>query len=222
MPTITLTRTQTRTATASSTRTATLTHTTTPTLTHTEPPTPTHTHTPTYTPSETTAPSDTPTPTQTFTPSDTPTASNTVPSPTPTDTPIPTATPVCSLVTAGATLDNPSGLNTLTVDITNNCGATITISSMQVVWDTIVAAKFNFVYLGLPADMTTRIANPNDSASPSNFPSPDPFAGLITSRQIANGSTLTLTLEFQNNLSSDLGYSVSVTFDNGCSVSASR
>jgi hypothetical protein len=93
---------------------------------------------------------------------------------------------------------------------------------MQVVWDVAVAGTFQSVYLGTPTGPSTLIANPMDTASPSNFPAPDPFTGAVTRRQIADGSTLTLTLEFANPLSSGTGYSVAVTFDNGCSVSASR
>jgi hypothetical protein len=238
LPSATRTRTASRTPTR--TRTATITRTRTPTWTRTRTPTPTRTMTRTFTFTPTTTPTIsltrtgtlTATPTPSFTPtataSQTPTLTFTptlTHTPTQTDTatntPIPTSTPgACSNIMAGS-LDNPGGLTTLTVDITNNSGGTVAINTMQIIWDVGTAVKLLSVYLG-PVGPSTQIAAPNDTSSPSNFPSPNPFVGLPARRQIADTNTSTLSVEFENNLSSGTGYSIQLVFDTGCQVQVSR
>jgi hypothetical protein len=93
---------------------------------------------------------------------------------------------------------------------------------MQIVWDVGTAATLLNVYLGLPVGASTQIGAPNDTSSPSDFPMPNPFIGPAARRQIADGITSTLTVEFENNLGSGTGYSVQLVFDTTCQVRVSR
>lgn len=229
-PTTSNTPTNTRTITVTTTRTRTLTRTPgnspTPTRTRTLPPgstytrtlTPTRTltRTVTLTPTasntatETLTPTPTDTPTETLTPTETPTPTAT-PTATPTSTP-PTL-PVCANISASS-LQNPGNLNTVTTDITNSSGATARITSIYLVWNPVIATRF--INLNLAGN---NIGSPNDTASPSIFPVPDPFNGPATYRDIADGGTSTLTLNFQTNLGGDLsGINIIIGFDNTCQI----
>ena len=173
--------------------------------------TPTITLTPTVTLTRTRT--RTPTPTITRTPTRTSTATATVPTNTP------TGTPSCGLITSnGLTISNP---NELTMDITNNNQATITIASIHAVWEKFLSSQLlTQILLG-----GGTIWEQTDPQPPSDIPSQD-------DGDWKNGADLTipglnsrnLVIQFQEpfNLNpNSFDYQVSVTFDNACQVSGS-
>jgi hypothetical protein len=167
--------------------------------------TPTRTKTPTITPTRT--------PTLTFTPSFTPT--NTL---TPTNTFTPTATPgapsdpVCGSVALSA-LANPNP-NEISMDITNNSGAPITINRFFAYW----IKSPNSQHITAILLNNAVIINPSDTTSPSDYPAERPFA-VGANLTIPAGATEPLLIQFQNNLvHQPPGYEVHVVFDIGCQV----
>jgi hypothetical protein len=232
-PSPTLTSTTTPTHTSTQTSTATLTNTSTltstPTLTNTSTQTATSTFTATYTLTDTsTATSsltltstNTPTDTSTPTLSSTPTSTNTSTSTntatislTPTNTNTPAGT--CSNISIG-NLNNPGGQNNLTLNITNNYSGTVTITSLDIVWNVATAVRLNTIDLA-----GHQISNPNVTTSPVNIPTDKPFTGVVGNRQITNGNTSNLVVNFSNNLASGSGYSIQIGFNIGCQIQASR
>jgi hypothetical protein len=217
-PTRTPTRTNTPGPTPTFTRTPTVTS--TPTVTLTRTPTSTATATSTATSTVTSTSTVTQTPTNTATVTQTPTVTST---PTSTQTPVPTATntpigaPACngSQVVAGTLSDSGSSLM---VDLTNFTGATVTIDAVQVVWNVADATTLSLVFLD-----GEQIGNPNQSASPSDFPSPNPFTGPVSRRQIENsGDNMEpFQIDFADPPNGS-GYTVQILFDIGCQVQVSK
>lgn len=194
----------------------------TPAITNTPTVTRTTTNTPTRTASPTPTRTPTPSPTQigaaTSTRSQTPsrTATNTGQPPAPTATTAPSATataPPACLVNAGSI--NVSG-DSLTLALTNNGGSALTINGLSVNWPSSPSQQLNSVTLG-----STTLWKGVDNHPPSTFP--DEFAWLASAgdRQIPAGGTRTLTLVFRETLEAS-GYNVTVTFQAGCQVSASK
>ena len=165
---------------------------------------PTGTLTPTHTPIP---------PTGTQTPTHTPIPPTHTPIP-PTHTPIPpTNTPSCGQISLGTL--NKSG-HDLTLSITNNYGAPITITSLHVTWNQPIAQTLDTVTLN-----GAQIGNPMDATSPTRLPEDHPFVGPASLRRISNGTTATLTITFSH--PPDMtGYTVQLGFNIGCPVSASR
>ncbi len=222
-PTLTLSRTPTRTRTPTQTRTRTITPTRTPTITPGGPTlTPTNTVTPTRTMTLTLTP--TLTSTVTLTNTVTSTATNTdVPTLTPTVTLtlVPTATnppiggPVCPQIAAGSLSQSGS---TLTVDLTNNTGADVSIDSMQITWNVGTASRLEDIELD-----GNQIGSPNDQFSTTDLPAPNPFTGVASLRVIENDGSLTETLVVTfDDPPNGGGYSVQVHFNIGCQVTASN
>jgi hypothetical protein len=227
-PTATPTRTRTSTATLLPTRTltrtpsATVTHTQiffpawtpsrtpTRTLTRTRTPTRTITPTPSATSTSTVTATETLTPTQTLT--NTATATETS---TPTQTPI--GDPLCSASQVVAGTLGESG-NSLVLDLTNNSGGTVTIDAMHIVW---VESTASFIMDQILDG--NEFGNANEMNSPSDFPSPNPFTGLVSSRQIEvdGDETETLVINFQDP-PTGVGYTVQLHFDIGCQIQASK
>lgn len=218
-PSPTSTNTPTRTGTATSTNTPTIgpspTPTATPTGTRTSTPTPTSTATrtvtPTPTPTNTSAATatHTPTPTATFTPTPTDTSTST---PTLTDTPTATATVGCQQ-TAGSI--GISG-DRLTLPVQNNGSTLVTISTINITWNKDTSSqKIQAVLL----DSTT-IDSANYASPPSNIP----VGGWVTPPQLPAVSAKNLVFQFQNLLNTTFSftYTVTVNFDNGCSVNATK
>jgi len=200
------TNTVTSTLTLTLTLTSTLTLTPTATLTTTTTPTNTTTALSTDTPTPTTTPMDTPT--VTTTPTDTPTVTST-----PMDTLTPTNTPSCALTSDGI---NISGQE-IDITITNNGGTLVTITSISVNWpDTPISqnvkeVKFNGV----------TIVNSSDPQPPSDYPSESNWTGAEGDRELAASDSKLFELLFQDNLQSS-GYSITITFDNGCTLNKSN
>jgi Flp pilus assembly protein TadG len=226
-PTVTPTPTPTPTPTHTPTQTPTSTNTATPTTT----PTPTQTLTPTPGPSltptqtNTFTPTVTPTPTQTYTPTLTPTITPTLtptlcptnictPTPTltltPTPTPTSTATPACG--TYGAFMI-PSGTK-LDLQLQNNGGTTVTVDSIFFVWPA-SNSELKIIKMG-----GSTIWNAVDTTPPTDISSGQ-WIGLLSYRQIAPSSLKIMQFTFKNSAAST-GYNITVNFDNGCTVNASR
>jgi hypothetical protein len=206
-PTVTATGTlPTRTATPTRTITPTVTYTVTRTVTPTATGTATVTPTPTITltpipPTETDTPTRTLTPTQTLVPTETLT---------PTMTLTETAAPLCASITSGNLL--ASG-NQLTINITNNIGATISLDILHIEWINIItpSQKLNSAVL----DGST-LWSGNENNPPSDFPSEQAWDGG-GDHTLGNGANKDLILSFVSSL--DAGdYLVRATFDNGCFI----
>jgi hypothetical protein len=106
--------------------------------------------------------------------------------------------------------------STLTVDLTNNTGADVTIDSMQITWNVGAATRL------LDIDLNGfQIGSPNDQFSTTDLPSPNPFTGNASLRVISDSLTETLVVTFQNPPNGG-GYSIQVHFDINCQVIASN
>lgn len=229
-PTATLTRTSTITSTNTLFVLSTWTPVRTPTRTRTPAPVSTATRTKNPTPISTSTSAVTPIPTGTQTPTSTATVTNTS-MPTITSTPTNTATstftmtptatntpigdPVCTLVSASSLMQ--SG-NSLVFDLTNSTGGDVTIDAMHIVWLEGTATRLNdFDFDG------NQIVSANETTSPSDYPSPNPFAGPVARRTIENdGSpTETFTINFLT-APTGSGYIVQLHFDISCQLSVSN
>jgi|GEM_PF-2956409 len=227
-PTVTATVTLTRTPQPTSTRTATATRTLiplptrTPTLAPTPtftlasptntsapppPPTATGTRTPTRTPTSTAINTATNTPTVT----NTPTATNTlVPPNTPTHTPTPTETltptPLVCLIIDGGT---GGGGSSFSWSVTNTGVATVNLTSVSASW-----AQAGDVWQS-PLDF-------GGSTVASGWPGINAPGGTVGTSGAVDLPTGSKSLSFNfNNLTSGVTYSVSASFDNGCTVNSS-
>jgi hypothetical protein len=101
--------------------------------------------------------------------------------------------------------------------LTNLTLGDVTIDAMHIDWQVGVATKLREAFLD-----GNKILQPNAIASPSDFPSPYPFLGVIN-RVIENdGSPIeTLEIRFQNPPTGS-GYTFQLHFDIGCQVVASN
>lgn len=226
-PTFTPTPTTSPTATITPTSTPTPTHTptATSTATSTVTPTPTQTLTPTPGPSLTPTPTNTATATQTFTPTETPTITLTftptlcptwacTPTPTPTLTPTPTSTPTATPACGTyGTFQLPSGTK-LDLQLQNNGGTTVTVTSIFFVWPA-TNSELRIVKMG-----GNTIWNAVDTTSPTDILSSQ-WIGATTDRQISPSSLKIMQFTFKTSAAS-VGYNITVNFDNGCTVNASR
>jgi hypothetical protein len=145
-----------------------------------------------------------PSATQTPLPTDTPTATNT---PLPTDTPAPQG---CALTSTAISFP---GAQELAVTIQNN-GAAGTISDIFIAWpETPPAQQLRVIRFA-----GSVIWDSVDNNSPSSLPAERAWAG--GDRSLPSSSVKELRFEFHKELAAS-GFSLTVTFDNGCSVSAS-
>lgn len=213
--TFTATATATRTATNSSTSATTSTPTFTPTRTLTRTATPTSTassvFTVTSTPTLTSPPATatftaTTAPTNTPTPTATPTATNTTAPPTATTAP-------CNISGGGL---SASGTD-LSISVQNNMSTTVTIASVSVTWiETPSSQKLRWILVG-----AIQVWMGPDNNSPSDIPSEGAWSGLVSDRQIGAGASQSITFIFMNTLQAS-GYSLTLNFDNGCTLSANN
>jgi hypothetical protein len=101
--------------------------------------------------------------------------------------------------------------------ITNNGGTLVTITGINVNWPATPESQMvNEVKFG---DVT--IADSSDPQSPSDYPSERNWTGTQSDRELAASDSKLLALLFGYNLQSN-GYSITVTFDNGCTLSESN
>jgi hypothetical protein len=211
--TLTAMLTATLTATLTDTPTSTLrpgaTPSTTPSVSPTPIPSATPTATPTATRTLTPRPSATPSlePTLTWTPL--PTATNTlVPSPT-TEPPTLTATPGCALSASALNLAGDE----LRTDVTNAGPLAATLIRLSATWvdDPSSQALRRIELSGL------QIFSGTDPDSPSTLPDERNWDGAPADRQFGPNSSRDLRLEFREPLAPG-AYSLTLEFDNGCSV----
>jgi hypothetical protein len=212
-PTATFTQSATSTRTVTSLVTSTASASATRTATRTKTPTPpaTSTHTATTVPTFTSVPTSTPLPpTATFTattpPTDTPTS-------TPTDTSLP-PTPTDSSCNISANSFSSNG-SSLSLNVQNNLSTGITITGATVNWiRTPPSQELRKMDVG-----GSHVWNGHDNFPPSNLPGGSGWSGPSSNRQIGPGSSRSITFDFKDNLQPS-GYSVTLNFNNGCSVSA--
>jgi hypothetical protein len=215
------TNTPTRTMTSTSGPSPTATY--TPTPTSVSSPTPTYTSTPTRTPTKTftststithtpsPTPSDTPTPTKTSTPTSSPTSTMTS---TPTDTPLPTATAtvdVCSLLTIDSfSFYDPKQPQWM---VTNNGFSAVRITEIFIDWPVentkLKMVSFDEIRIWkIGTRVTPTIINSN-------------WDGSDADRDLHAGESKSLRFKFER-AAALTGYTVRVTFDNGCQVSTTQ
>ena len=104
----------------------------------------------------------------------------------------------------------------LSIDITNNHGSDVTINRFFAYWVKLPnSQKIDRLILD-----GTVIWNTSDPDSPSDIPTEGNWLGGA-SRTIPNGSTLTLLIDFPNDLQAT-GYEIHVVFDIGCQIVRTR
>ena len=180
------------------TPTQTPTRTQTPTVTQTRTPLP-PTSTPTVTPTRT----QTPIPSATSVPSMTPTIS-----PTPSKTPVPSATPICPVY--GTTLQTTG--NRLSWNLQNNSADTYTIQSIFITWADDATQDL------IRAELDGNVNWTGTEAVPPTTLGSSVLSGNLS---IPAFSTELQQFIFQKALP-NTGHFISVTFDNGCTVSGSK
>lgn len=208
-PVLTPTQTQTPTVTQTPTRTPTPTVTPTFTFTHTPTATSTDTNTPTVTPTNTPGPSPTPTHTPTPTQTSTPTPYYT---PTSTGTVTPTPTPVCNNISiaflAPVTYKLP-------VQITNGQGNWIQVASIVLSWPNGASQNKYLDYIKMNSSIIW--SEWKMSASPYTITSSGWFGGTDEIRKVP-ASTQTPMEFYFDKYALATGYSLTMTFSNGCSL----
>ncbi|MGH2523572.1 MAG: protein kinase domain-containing protein, partial [Anaerolineales bacterium] len=222
------------TATNSSTSTAasaSATATAPPTVTN-QPPTPSPTPSPSHTPASVS--SQTPTATDAPTATRLPTATS---APTPSDTPRPTNTPTQTPTPSPSATATATGTSTPTLTPTTGCalsGEALTISENELSWNVqnngpaiVTLTTLEASWPDLPPQQRLEavvwggitIASPNDNQPPSSLPAEMDWLGTPADRELGPGASTVLQLQF-NELLLPIGYSVTLTFDNGCTLAA--
>jgi hypothetical protein len=103
------------------------------------------------------------------------------------------------------------------ITITNNGDALVTITGVNANWpdtpesQSVSEIKFNGV----------TIVNADDPLPPSDYPAEKNWTGVQSDLELAASESKLLVLLFSDDLQAN-GYSVNVTFDNGCTVSESN
>jgi len=101
--------------------------------------------------------------------------------------------------------------------ITNNGSTLVTIIGITVDWphmpesQLISEVKFNGV----------TVINSSDPLPPSDYPAEKNWTGAEGDRELAASDSKLFELLFQDNLQSS-GYSITITFDNGCTLNKSN
>ncbi len=208
-----------------------------PTATSTIPPTGTNRPSPTPPPSRTHAPEPTQTPTLIQAPTETrapslafaPVPSNTPP---PAPTPIPTAvplpptaiatdtatpppppTPSCAITGGGLTISR----DYLSWNVQNNGAVPVVLANLEVVWpDVPDSQRLEEVHW-----REDTIAMGSDDEPPSLLPSEANWLGTPADRALGPNASTVIQLEFGESLLPN-GYGITLTFDNGCRVTASN
>ncbi|MBL8102968.1 MAG: hypothetical protein JNM02_10590 [Anaerolineales bacterium] len=170
------------------------------------------THTLTYTPTQTFTLTNTATSTGTYTPILTPTAIP-IETNTPTVTATPTDTPICALTSDGINISAQQ----IDMTITNTGSTLVTITAINVNWpDTPMSQDIKEVkFEGVT------IVNSTDPEPPSKYPAERNWTGAQSDRELVASDSQLLEFLFQENLQTS-GYSVTITFDNGCMINESN
>jgi hypothetical protein len=135
----------------------------------------------------------------------------------PTNTSIPTSTPTFTPTYTLAACDGIStgpasaGGSTLSFSITNNSGILLEITAIRISWPGSNGDLLEIQFGGQP------IYNIPTSINPLNIPADNGWVSGGGHRKINNSSTKSLTFVFSGSAASS-GYSVRVTFDNGCNM----
>ncbi|MBE0409181.1 MAG: hypothetical protein IBX69_05545 [Anaerolineales bacterium] len=146
-----------------------------------------------------------------------PTATPPVVEPTPTNTPVvptqpvpPTQSPSCNL---SGQISSISG-TFVVMNLGNNSGEMVTIERIVIYWPQPEA--MNQELQSVETSATIWVGQ--ESTSPTVITA---FQGGVELRQIAANSNMDLRFSFKRSVVEASGYSITVTFDNGCQVSAS-
>lgn len=167
---------------------------------------------PTNTPTSETPPTLTPTPTTPVPPSPTTVPTTPVPPP-PTNTPVPppptdTPVPACAL---SANVNGLTG-NKVDVQLQNQGDAAVTVTRVVIDWP-IANEELKEVSMG-----GSTIWSGTENSPPTTLTQ---WSGDAAARQVNASSTEVLRFTFKRS-ADPTGYAISVTFDNGCSVTARR
>jgi hypothetical protein len=114
------------------------------------------------------------------------------------------------LATGGISL---SGKNIETT-ITNNGNALVTITGINVNWPDVSESQS----VSMITFNGVTIVNADDPLPPSDYPSEKNWVGTQNDRELAVVESKLLVLLFTEDLQPS-GYSITVTFDNGCTMS---
>ena len=141
----------------------------------------------------------------TFSPSTSPTLSIS----SPTQNFVGTASGGCAITATAITISSDKAK----LDFTNGGGSTATISRIEITWPDNPNDKLKEVKFG-----SSKIWDAQDSTPPTDIQSGWKSG---SDRTLSAGSTKTLEFKFDQNAGSS-GYTITVTFDNGCSVSKTK
>jgi len=101
--------------------------------------------------------------------------------------------------------------------ITNNGSTLVTITGININWpDTPVSQMVKEVKF-----RGATIVNASDPQPPSDYPSEKDWKGTESDRALEAFDSQLLEFLFENNLQSS-GYSITITFDNGCTLTESN
>jgi hypothetical protein len=105
----------------------------------------------------------------------------------------------------------------LEMTITNNGSTLVTITGINVNWpdEPVSQGMSQITFNGVT------IVNADDPQPPSDYPSEKNWSGTQSDLELAPSNSVQLVLLFSDDLQAS-GYSITVTFDNGCSVNGSN
>lgn len=113
----------------------------------------------------------------------------------------------CAITATNISISGKSAL----LDFTNGGGSTASITSIDISWPDGTNGKLKKIEFG-----GSTIWDTGDNTSPANI-----SGGWLSSVALSAGQTKTLEFKFNNNAAST-GYTVTVTFDNGCSLTKTQ
>lgn len=120
-----------------------------------------------------------------------------------------TASSGCAITATAITISSDKAR----LDLTNGGGSTVTISRIEITWPDNPNDKLKEVKFG-----SSKIWDAQDSTPPTDIQSGWKSG---SDRTLSAGSTKTLEFKFDQDAGNS-GYSITVTFDNGCSVSKTK
>lgn len=130
----------------------------------------------------------------------------------PPDSFLQTSTPACTLTSDGISISG----NEVLLTLTNNWNTTVTITSISIDWvDVPESQSVTEIFLN-----GATIVNTDDPKPPSDYPSERHWAGEESDLELPPSVPNLLVLMFSDEIQG--GYSITVNFDNGCSLSESN